>query len=108
MRHALYEAANSHLRISKKWSTLRGSGTTLQDRIDLANDQCDSRHHICEHHDDGQALIPIHPVGWPARLGPGLPPVGSGRAAVRCAVTLSAAGTALPTLQSVRDGRHQP
>ena len=22
MRHALYEAANSHLRISKKWSTL--------------------------------------------------------------------------------------
>ena len=26
MRHALYEAANSHLRISKKWSSLRAWG----------------------------------------------------------------------------------
>ena len=27
MRHALYEAANSHMRISKKWSTLRAWGS---------------------------------------------------------------------------------
>ncbi len=29
MRHALYEAANSHMRISKKWSTLRAWGVKL-------------------------------------------------------------------------------
>lgn len=33
MRHALYEAANSHLRISKKWSTLRAWGVKLAKRI---------------------------------------------------------------------------
>ena len=30
MRHALYEAANSHLRISRKWSTLRAWGVKLE------------------------------------------------------------------------------
>ena len=29
MRHALYEAANSHLRIAKKWSVLRAWGVKL-------------------------------------------------------------------------------
>jgi transposase len=33
LRHALYEAANSHLRISKKWSTLRVWGVKLAKRI---------------------------------------------------------------------------
>ena len=33
MRHALYEAANSHMRISKKWSTLRAWGVKLAKRI---------------------------------------------------------------------------
>lgn len=33
MRHALYEAANSHLRISKKWSTLRVWGVSLAKKI---------------------------------------------------------------------------
>jgi transposase len=33
MRHALYEAANSHLRISKKWSVLRAWGVKLAKRI---------------------------------------------------------------------------
>jgi transposase len=33
MRHALYEAANCHLRISKKWSTLRAWGVKLAKRI---------------------------------------------------------------------------
>jgi transposase len=33
MRHALYEAANSHLRISKKWSILRAWGVKLAKRI---------------------------------------------------------------------------
>jgi transposase len=33
MRHALYEAANSHLRISKKWSVLRSWGVKLTKRI---------------------------------------------------------------------------
>lgn len=33
MRHALYEAANSHLRISKKWSALRAWGVKLAKRI---------------------------------------------------------------------------
>ena len=33
MRHALYEAANSHMRISKKWSTLRAWGIKLAKRI---------------------------------------------------------------------------
>jgi transposase len=33
LRHALYEAANSHLRISKKWSTLRVCGVKLAKRI---------------------------------------------------------------------------
>lgn len=33
MRHALYEAANSHLRISKKWSMLRAWGVKLAKRI---------------------------------------------------------------------------
>jgi transposase len=33
MRHALYEAANSHLRISKKWSTLRVWGIKLAKRV---------------------------------------------------------------------------
>jgi transposase len=32
MRHALYEAANSHLRISKKWSVLRAHGVKLAKR----------------------------------------------------------------------------
>jgi transposase len=32
MRHALYEAANSHLRISRKWSTLRAWGVKLAKR----------------------------------------------------------------------------
>src|SRR6516225_9403591 len=32
MRHALYEAANSHLRISKKWSALRVHGVKLAKR----------------------------------------------------------------------------
>lgn len=35
MRHALYEAANSHLRISKKWSTLRAWGVKLTKRIGM-------------------------------------------------------------------------
>jgi transposase len=33
MRHALYEAANSHLRISKKWSVVRAQGVKLAKRI---------------------------------------------------------------------------
>jgi transposase len=33
MRHALYEAANSHLRIAKKSSSLRAWGMTLMPRI---------------------------------------------------------------------------
>jgi transposase len=33
MRHALYEAANSHLRVSKKWSPLRAWGVKLAKRI---------------------------------------------------------------------------
>jgi transposase len=33
MRQALYEAANSHLRISRKWSTLRAWGLKLAKRI---------------------------------------------------------------------------
>jgi len=33
MRHALYEAANSLLRISRKWSTLRVWGAKLAKRI---------------------------------------------------------------------------
>jgi transposase len=33
MRHALFEAANSHLRRSKKWSTLRAWGVKLAQRI---------------------------------------------------------------------------
>ena len=33
MRHALYEAANSHLRISKKWTVLRAWGVKLAKRI---------------------------------------------------------------------------
>jgi transposase len=33
MRHALYEAANSHLRISKKWSALRAWGVKLAKQI---------------------------------------------------------------------------
>jgi transposase len=33
MRHALYEAANSHLRISKKWSALRAWGIKLAKRV---------------------------------------------------------------------------
>jgi transposase len=33
MRHALYEATNSHMRISKKWSTLRAWGVKLAKRI---------------------------------------------------------------------------
>jgi transposase len=35
MRHALYEAADSHLRISKKWSTLRAWGIKLAQRIGM-------------------------------------------------------------------------
>lgn len=35
MRHALYEAANSHLRISKKWSTLRAWRVKLAKRIGM-------------------------------------------------------------------------
>ena len=33
MRHALYEAANSHMRISKRWSALRAWGVRLAKRI---------------------------------------------------------------------------
>jgi transposase len=33
MRHALYEAANSHLRISKKWSSIRAWGIKLAKRV---------------------------------------------------------------------------
>ena len=33
MRHALYEAANSHLRIAKRWSQLKSWGMTLAPRI---------------------------------------------------------------------------
>jgi transposase len=33
MRHALYEAANSHLRISKKWSVVSAQGVKLAKRI---------------------------------------------------------------------------
>src|SRR5271156_6317503 len=33
MRHALFEAANSHMRISKKWSTLRAWGVKLAKRV---------------------------------------------------------------------------
>jgi transposase len=33
MRHALYEAANSHLRIAKKWSPLKAWGMKLLPRI---------------------------------------------------------------------------
>ena len=35
MRHALYEAANSHMRISKKWSALRAWGVKLAKRIGI-------------------------------------------------------------------------
>jgi transposase len=33
MRHALFEAANSHLRRSKKWSVLRAWGVKLAQRV---------------------------------------------------------------------------
>jgi transposase len=33
MRHALYEAANSHLRIAKKWSVLRAWGVKLAKKV---------------------------------------------------------------------------
>ena len=33
MRHALFEAANSHLRRSKKWSTVRAWGVKLAKRV---------------------------------------------------------------------------
>jgi transposase len=33
LRHALYEAANSHLRIAKKWSTLKAWGMKLARRV---------------------------------------------------------------------------
>jgi len=33
MRHALYEAANAHMRISKKWSVLRAWGVKLAKRV---------------------------------------------------------------------------
>jgi transposase len=49
MRHALYEAANSHLRISKKWSTLRAWGVKLAKRIGnaegLRGSGTQARHH---------------------------------------------------------------
>ena len=35
MRHALYEAANSHLRISRKWTSLRAWGVKLAQRIGM-------------------------------------------------------------------------
>jgi len=35
MRHALFEAANSHLRISRKWSTLRAWGVKLAKRTGM-------------------------------------------------------------------------
>lgn len=35
MRHALYEAANSHLRISRKWSALRAWGVKLAKRTGM-------------------------------------------------------------------------
>ena len=35
MRHALYAAANSHLRISKKWSSLRAWGLKLGKRVGM-------------------------------------------------------------------------
>ncbi len=35
MRHALYEAANSHLRISKKWSSLRAWGVKLAQKTGM-------------------------------------------------------------------------
>jgi len=35
MRHALYESANSHLRISRKWSSLRAWGVKLAKRIGM-------------------------------------------------------------------------
>lgn len=35
MRHALYEAANSHLRIAKKWSVLRAWGIKLAKRVGM-------------------------------------------------------------------------
>jgi len=35
VRHALYEAANSHLRISKKWSSLRVWGLKLGKRVGM-------------------------------------------------------------------------
>jgi hypothetical protein len=38
MRHALYEAANSHLRIAKKWSVLRAWGIKLAKRVGRRKD----------------------------------------------------------------------
>lgn len=35
MRHALYEAANSHLRISKKWTSLRAWGVKLAQKVGM-------------------------------------------------------------------------
>jgi transposase len=35
LRHALYEAANSHLRINKKWSTLKVWGLKLAKRVGI-------------------------------------------------------------------------
>ena len=35
MRHALYEAANSHLRISRKWSSLKVWGVKLAQRVGM-------------------------------------------------------------------------
>jgi transposase len=35
LRHALYEAANSHLRIAKKWSTLKAWGLKLAKRVGI-------------------------------------------------------------------------
>jgi transposase len=35
LRHALYEAANSHLRISKKWSSLKAWGVKLAKRVGM-------------------------------------------------------------------------
>lgn len=35
LRHALYEAANSHLRISRKWSSLRAWGVKLAQKVGM-------------------------------------------------------------------------
>lgn len=53
MRHALYEAANSHLRISKKWSVLRSWGVKLTKRIGakkgLRGGRAQARHRHASH-----------------------------------------------------------